>query len=273
MLKKILVAAALWLASVAVCAAEIQVQWLGHSTTRIVSETGKVILIDPFLTRNPTTPPEYRDLEVIGPVDLILITHGHGDHVGDLLELVELTGARVVGNFELIINMINLGLLDGEGAISMNKGGEIQPFGRDITIHMVRADHSSAVDLQALGMREKHPLGQRFLAGGSAVGYIIELENGFTIYHSGDTALFGDMQLIGQRHDLDLALIVIGGHFTMGPEDAAYAVNEFLKPKRALPIHYGTFPLINRTPAEFRESLGQSTSEFLDVSPGDVLNY
>ncbi len=273
MFRKLVIGTVFWLTSVSVCAAEIQVQWFGHSTTRIVSETGKVILIDPFLKRNPKTPPEYRDLKNIGPVDLILITHGHGDHVGDLLELVEQTGARVVGNFELIINMINLDLLKGDGTISMNKGGEIQPLGRDITIHMVPAEHSSSVDLQVLGLKDKNPLGQRFLAGGTPVGYVIELENGFTIYHSGDTALFGDMDLIGQFHDLDLALVCIGGHFTMGPEDAAYAVNELLKPKRAMPIHYGTFPLLNRTPAEFRDALGESIVELLDVTPGDVLSY
>jgi L-ascorbate metabolism protein UlaG (beta-lactamase superfamily) len=273
MFKSFVYGVAVWLASVAVCAAEIQVQWFGHSTTRIVSETSKVILIDPFLKRNPTTPPEYRELEAIGSVDLILITHGHGDHVGDLLELVEQTGARVVGNFELIINMINLGLLEGDRAISMNKGGQIQPLGRDITIHMVPAEHSSSVDLQVLGLKEKHPLGQRFLAGGTPVGYVIVLENDFKIYHSGDTALFGDMELIGRLHDLDLALVCIGGHFTMGPEDAAYAVNEFLKPKRAMPIHYATFPLINRTPAEFRDALGESAVELLDVRPGDILKY
>ncbi len=130
-------------------AAEIEVLWLGHSTMRITSVEGKVIVIDPFLKKNPKTPVQYRDLNALGKVDLILVTHGHGDHVGDLQELARLSGATVVTNWEFGLNMIALGLLDADKVIAMNKGGTVSPVGQGIKVHMVPAEHSSAIDLQA----------------------------------------------------------------------------------------------------------------------------
>jgi L-ascorbate metabolism protein UlaG (beta-lactamase superfamily) len=108
---------------------------------------------------------------------------------------------------------------------------------------------------------------------GAAVGYVIELENGFTIYHSGDTAVFGDMALIHEFYAPDLALVCIGGYFTMDPQGAAYAVRELIKPKQVLPIHYGTFPVINRTPAEFKKALGDAPIKVLEVDPGQPLRF
>jgi L-ascorbate metabolism protein UlaG (beta-lactamase superfamily) len=253
-------------------AAEVEVLWLGHATTRITSTTGKVIVIDPFLTRNPKTPAEYRDLAAFGKVDLILVTHGHGDHVGDLQELARLSGATVVANWEFALNLISLGLLDSDKVIAMNKGGTVTPIGRGIKIHMVPAEHSSGIDLKAMGL-EWEPGSPSQVFTGAAVGYVLELENGFTIYHSGDTGVFGDMALINRFYAPDLALVCIGGHFTMDPEGAAYAVGELIKPTQVIPIHYGTFPVINRTPAEFKEALGDSPVEVLDVPPGQVLKF
>jgi L-ascorbate metabolism protein UlaG (beta-lactamase superfamily) len=253
-------------------AAEVEVLWLGHATTRIASTTGKVIVIDPFLTRNPKTPAEYRDLAAFGKVDLILVTHGHGDHVGDLQELARLSGATVVANWEFALNLISLGLLESDKVIAMNKGGTVTPIGRGIKIHMVPAEHSSGIDLKAMGL-EWEPGSPSQVFTGAAVGYVLELENGFTIYHSGDTGVFGDMALINRFYAPDLALVCIGGHFTMDPEGAAYAVGELIKPTQVIPIHYGTFPVINRTPAEFKEALGDSPVEVLDVPPGQVLKF
>ena len=105
------------------------------------------------------------------------------------------------------------------------------------------------------------------------MGYVVELENGFTIYHSGDTDVFGDMALINRFYTPDLALVCIGGHFTMDPESAAYAVRELIKPAQVVPIHYGTFPIINRTPAEFKEAMGDSPIEVLDANPGQALKF
>lgn len=272
---KVLVAAvfgALSLFASVVSAAEVEVLWLGHATTRITSTTGKVIVIDPFLTKNPKAPAEYRNLNALGKVDLILVTHGHGDHVGDLQELARLSGATVVTNWEMGLNMISLGMLDADKVIAMNKGGTVTPIGRGIKIHMVPAEHSAAIDLQAMGL-EWEPGSPSQLFMGASVGYVVELENGFTIYHTGDTGVFGDMALINTFYAPDLALVSIGGYYTMDPEGAAYAVRELIKPKQVIPIHYGTFPVINRTPAEFKEALGDSPVEVLDVNPGQVLKF
>jgi L-ascorbate metabolism protein UlaG (beta-lactamase superfamily) len=272
---KVLVAAvfgALSLFASVVSAAEVEVLWLGHATTRITSTTGKVIIIDPFLTKNPKAPAEYRNLNALGKVDLILVTHGHGDHVGDLQELARLSGATVVTNWEMGLNMISLGMLDADKVIAMNKGGMVAPIGRDIKIHMVPAEHSAAIDLQAMGL-EWEPGSPSQLFMGASVGYVVELENGFKIYHTGDTGVFGDMALINTFYAPDLALVSIGGYYTMDPEGAAYAVRELIKPKQVIPIHYGTFPVINRTPAEFKEALGDSPVEVLDVNPGQVLKF
>ena len=214
-------AAALLIFAGVASAAEVEVLWLGHATTRITSVEGKVILIDPFLTKNPKTPALYRDLKALGKVDLILVTHGHGDHVRDLKELAALSGAPVVAPFAFANNMAALGVIDGDKSIGMNKGGTVSPIGRGIKVHMVPAEHGSAVDFAMPGL-VLEPNTPRYREGGDPVGYVVELENGFKIYHSGDTAVFGDMALIHEFHKPDLALVCIGGHFTMDPEGAAY---------------------------------------------------
>lgn len=254
-------------------AAEVEVLWLGHAATRITSVEGKVIMIDPSLKRVPTVPAKYKDLTALGKVDLILVTHGHGDHVADLQELATLTGAKVVAPFGFALNLTALGVLDINKVIAMNKGGTVTPLGRGIKIHMVPAEHGSAVDLRALGLQGSDEKAQRFVEGSVAVGYVVELENGFTIYHSGDTAVFGDMALIREFYEPDLAMVCIGGHFTMGPEGAAYALRELIKPKQVIPIHYGTYPVINRTPAELKAALGDSPVKVLDVVPGQAVKF
>ena len=264
--------AALYLFASVAAAAEVEVLWLGHATTRITSVEGKVIVIDPFLKKNPKTPAQYRDIKALGKVDLILVTHGHGDHVGDLQELARSNGATVVANWEFALNMIALGLLDADKVIAMNKGGTVTPIGRGIKIHMVPAEHSSAINVKAMGL-EWEPGSPNQVFTGAAVGYVVELENGFKIYHTGDTAVFGDMALINKFYGPDLALVCIGGHFTMDPEGAAYAVRELIKPKQVIPIHYGTFPIINRTPAEFKKALGKSAIEVIDMIPGQALKF
>jgi L-ascorbate metabolism protein UlaG (beta-lactamase superfamily) len=254
----------------ATSAGEVEVLWLGHSTFRITSTTGKVIVIDPFLKKNPRAPAKYKDLKALGKVDLILVTHGHGDHIADLPELAKLTGATVVGNHELALNLVSLGFLDGAKTIFMNRGATVAPLGPGIKVHMVAADHSSSVDLVAI---KPDTTGVRCIAGGVAVGYVLELENGFKIYHTGDTDVFGDMALINKFFKPDLALVCIGGHFTMDPEHAAYALRELIRPKQVIPTHYGTFPVINRTPAELKAALGDAPIKVLDVKPGETVRF
>jgi len=267
-----LVAMAIWMVAGTVQAQQIEVLWLGHSTFRITSATGKVIVIDPFVTTNPRTPAKYKDLAALGKVDLILITHGHRDHLYDVSELAKLTGAQVIASYELSKNLVAAGLLDAARTpVGMNKGGSTSPLGPGIKIHMVPASHSSSVDMVEMNRPEWK--GARLLDGGSAVGYVIELENGFRIYHTGDTDVFGDMALIGRRLKPDLALVCIGGYFTMDPEGAAFAMREYIKPKQVIAMHYGTFPVINRTPAEFKAALGNAPIKMIEVKPGEPVRF
>lgn len=267
----IAIAIALSFCSSAARAEQVEVLWLGHSTFRITSPTGKVIVIDPFLTTNPRTPSKYKDLAALGKVDLILVTHGHRDHILDLPELAKLTGAIVIANYELANNLVTIGLLDASKVtVGMNKGGSVTPLGPGIKIHMVRAEHTSSLEMALL---KPDWTGPRYLEAGAPIGYVIELENGFKIYHSGDTDVFSDMALIGKRFKPDLALVCIGGYFTMDPEGAAFAVREYIKPKIVIPIHYGTFPVINRTPAEFKSALGNAPVKMIEAKPGEPLRF
>jgi L-ascorbate metabolism protein UlaG (beta-lactamase superfamily) len=259
-----------WMFAASAVAQQIEVLWLGHAAFRITSTTGKVIVIDPFLKKNSRTPAKYKDLSALGKVDLILVTHGHTDHIADLSELATLTGATVVAPYELAVGLTALSMIDGAKMIAMNKGGTIAPLGPSIKIHMVHAEHSSSADLLSL---KPDAQGARYIAGGAAVGYVIEFENGFRLYFSGDTDVFGDMALINRFFKPDLALVCIGGHYTMDPEHAAYAVRELIKPKQVIPMHWGTLPLLNRTPAEFRAALGDTSIKVLDMKPGDTLKF
>ena len=247
---------------------KVEVQWLGQSTTKITSPGGKVIVIDPFMTGNPKTPAEHKDLTKLGKVDLILVTHGHSDHTGDVAALHKLTGGTVAGNSDLVYTMIALGWVPADKAIRFNMGGSIRPLGPGITITMVPATHSSDISVTdpATKKLDTH-------SGGEACGFIVELENGFRIYHMGDTALFSDMRLIGRYYAPDLVMIPIGGHFVMDPAAAAFATNRYLKPKYAIPFHYGTIPVLAGTPQQYQQALGQSSTRVFPLNPGDKLTF
>ncbi len=247
---------------------KIEVHWLGQATTKITTLTGKVIVIDPFMVNNPKTPVAYKNLDAIGKVDVILVTHGHGDHTGDVAELAKRTGAPVLGPAGLVSTMVDLGWVPPEKAVRFGKGGKVQPAGPQITITQTRAEHSSEVTVTdpATKKTTTYP-------GGEPAGFIVEMENGFKLYHMGDTGLFGDMALIGSYYKPDLIMIPIGGHFVMDPKDAAYATNMMLKPKYAIPVHYGTFPVLKGTPQEYQAALGQTTTQVFPISPGDKLQF
>jgi L-ascorbate metabolism protein UlaG (beta-lactamase superfamily) len=261
-------ALSMFMAGAAWAQGKVEVLWLGQAATKITTPGGKVIVIDPFLTKNPKTPAQYKNLDELGKIDLILVTHAHGDHLGDAPELakkhnVTLLAAAGMGN-----TLATLDIVPGKLAMRMNKSGTVTPIGPDIKITMVRAEHSSELVYKnpASGKDEIH-------FGGEPVGFIVELENGFKIYHMGDTGLFGDMKLIGERYKPDLVLIPIGGHFTMDPKDAAFATREWLKPRFAIPIHYGTFPMLKGTPQEYMQALGESSTKVFPINPGDKLEF
>jgi L-ascorbate metabolism protein UlaG (beta-lactamase superfamily) len=238
-----------------------ELQWFGQAAFKITSPKNKIILIDPFITQNPVTPEKLKNLDKLGNVDLVLITHGHGDHLGDTPQIVEKTKARVGANADMGQTLSTLGLVPGDSIIGFNKSGSIQPL-PGITVTMVRAEHSSEI------VHENH-----VYPGGEPAGFIIELENGYKIYHAGDTGVFGDMQYIASYYQPDLALLPIGGHYTMDPEHAAYAVKNLLKTETVIPMHYGTFPPLTGTPEAFKKALGQSSSKVIVMQPGEVLKF
>ncbi len=248
--------------------AKVEILWLGQAATKITTPSGKVIVIDPFLTQNPKTPAAYKNLDALGKVDVILVTHGHGDHVGDVKELAARTGAKVFGPAGLIATMMELGWVSAEQGVRFGKGGTVTPLGPQIRITQVRAEHSSEVTVT-------DPVTKKSTTypGGEPAGFVIQFENGFKLYHMGDTGLFGDMRLIGEYYKPDLVLIPIGGHFVMDPRDAAYATKELLKPRYAIPIHYGTFPVLRGTPQEYQSALGQATTQVFPLNPGDKLSF
>lgn len=254
----------LTLPTVGIAADGVTVKWYGQSATRLTAPDGRVIVIDPFIRDNPVTPDGHRDLDRLGSVDLILVTHAHGDHFGDTVELAELTGAPVGVNADFGSTLGALGVLPDDRLIRFNKSGPIEPIGSGITVTMVHAEHSSDfVHTGEDGATSVHP-------GGEPVGFIIEFANGYTVYHMGDTGVFADLEWIGEYYEPDLALVPIGGHFTMDPEHAAFAMDELLEPEAALPIHYGTFPPLTGTPEQFAEALGDDADvELIPMEPGD----
>ena len=251
-------------------AGKVGVLWLGQSAFKITTPTGKVIVIDPYLTANPKTPEQYKKLEALGKVDLILVTHGHLDHYLDAPAIAKMYNAPLWAPAGLAQSMQTLGVLPVAQANRMNKGGSIRPFGPEgVRITMTHAEHSSELVWRnpATAKDETH-------VGGEPCGFVIEFENGFKLWHLGDTGVFGDMKLIGEMMKPDLILIPIGGgQFVMNPVDAALATRELIRPKMALPMHYGTNPALVGTPEEYIRALGNAPVKVLAVNPGDALEF
>ena len=215
------------------------ITWYGHACVEVRTPCGKTILFDPWFG-NPKSP---KPADAVTACDLMLVTHGHSDHMGDAVALASRLRPTWPCMHEMSLWLARR-LPGGADALTgMNKGGTFA-FG-DINVTMVGADHSAG---------DWNPGGETTLYLGEPAGFVVRLENGYTIYHAGDTNVFGDMRIIGDLYRPNLALLPIGGHYTMGPREAALAV-ELLGVKDVMPIHFGTFPLLAGSPAQLRDEL------------------
>lgn len=217
----------------------IKAWWLGHSAFRCESPGGLVIYIDPFLTDNPSTPDEHKNPD---DIDFILLTHGHGDHVGDTIDLAKKTGCKVVAQVELSGLLKKHGLPEGQ-AVEFNKGGSLHYD--DFSVTLVNANHSSSYQGEYAG---------------EAGGLIISFEDDICFYHMGDTNIFADLDFYRAMYEPHVVAAPMGDYYTMGPQEAAMCI-EMLNPKIAVPIHYGTFPALTGDPKEFKKF----TKEYSDA--------
>ena len=225
-----------------------RVTWLGHATVLVVTCKGTTILIDPFIAHNPKYP---QGFVLPSKIDYILLTHGHMDHMADTVPVATRHGSTVVAVYELS------SYIEGKGVantIGMNLGGTVQLD--DVAVTMVDAKHSSGVQDED---------GTHYV--GVAAGYVLSIADGPVLYHAGDTAVFSDMQLIRELYQPSVAMLPIGGHFTMGPREAALAVR-FVAPKTVLPLHFGTFPPLTGTPEELA-ALVDAGVEVVRWAPGE----
>ena len=226
-----------------------RITWLGHATVLIQTPGGTNILIDPFIAQNPKYP---KDFVLPSKIHYILLTHGHSDHISDVVPVAAQHGSTVVAIYELAAYVTGKGVAR---TIGMNLGGTVQL--EDVAATMVEAKHSAGVQDED---------GTRYV--GVAAGYVLTIADGPVLYHAGDTAVFGDMKLIGELYRPEVAMLPIGGHFTMGPKEAALAVS-LLGAKTILPIHCGTIPQLKGTPEELAARVDAGV-QVVQWAPGDV---
>ena len=228
------------------------ITWLGHATFVIETPENKRLIIDPWLTENPACPSDLKD---VGHADAVLVTHGHFDHSADAVDVANSSSCPVLGTVELCAGLTSQG---ASNTIGFNLGGTVKVAG--VTVTMVKAEHTSSFS------GENGPV-----YAGVPVGYVIEVENGFKIYHAGDTGLFGDMTLIGELYRPDLALLPIGDYYTMGPLHAARACR-MLGVRHVVPMHFGTFPALMQSADSFVDAAGDIDGLAVHVlKPGEVL--
>jgi L-ascorbate metabolism protein UlaG (beta-lactamase superfamily) len=227
-----------------------RITWLGHSTVLVQTAKGTNVLIDPFIDHNPMYPKGY---VLPQKIHYILVTHAHMDHMADAVPVAERLGSTIVAIYELADYLAKQG---AKSTIGMNLGGTVHLD--DVAATMVEAKHSA-------GVQDEN--GTHY--AGVAAGYVLAIEHGPVLYHAGDTAVFSDMKLIGLLYQPQLAMLPIGGHFTMGPKEAALAL-KLLGSKRVLPLHFATFPPLKGTPEQLAALVGQEV-EVAQIAPGDSI--
>ncbi len=233
----------------------ISIKWLGHSSFEFRSPQGAVILVDPFLSGNPLVSEELR---AVKEVDVIALTHGHGDHVGDTLDIYQKLRPKIIGMFELMVCLQSAGVAPGD-VIGMNIGGEAT-F-KNISFAMLPAVHSSTFFA-----------GEKMIPAGLACGYVLTFENGRRIYHAGDTWLFSEMEFIRRIYKPEIAILPVGGHYTMNLKAALIAA-EMLSPEVVMPMHYDTFPPISAVPGELESGLAELGVKLAVPQIGEVLHF
>ena len=241
--------------------------WLGQASWLIKTPGGKNIVVDPWLTRGPKTPAKYKDLGALGKVDVLLVTHAHVDHIGDAPDIAKRYNTVLYGPADMMTPLVTLGVLPANLTWRFNKSGYVKPL-PGIKVTAVKAEHSSLLVWRnpATGKDESHPAGE-------ALGYIIELENGFKIWHMGDTGVFGDMKFIAEYYKPDLVLAPIGGNFTMNPEDAAWAMKNLINPKAVIAMHYNSNPIAKGTFAEFQSAMQGSPVRVVPIKEGETVQF
>lgn len=227
------------------------ITWLGHAAVHITTPQGTEILIDPFFQQNPKYPKDYK---LPDKLDLLLLSHGHFDHIADAVSVAKKHHPQVVAIFELASWMGSKGV---ENTAGMNLGGSYKY--KDVTVSMVEARHSSSIQD-----------GKETIYAGEPTGFVIAAEGAPVLYHAGDTSLFSDMRVIKDLYAPEIGMIPIGDHFTMGPKAAAMAAG-YLGLKTVIPIHYGTFPQLTGTPAELESHLKGTGIRVLTPAPGEAL--
>lgn len=230
----------------------VTITWLGHATFELKFPDSKVLVMDPWVEGNPSYPKGYK----IEKIDAIAVSHAHFDHINDVVPLAQKTNAKVIAIFETATWLQQKGVKNADG---INKGGTVDlDF---VKLTMTHALHSNSIKD-----------GDNLLYGGEAAGYVFSLPGGRTAYFAGDTALFGDMALIGEIYEPELAFLPIGDHFTMGPKAAAKAAR-LLKVKRVIPMHYGTFPALTGTPEELSAELAVDGIDVWTLKPGQSTQW
>ena len=227
-----------------------RVTWLGHATVLVQTPKGTNILIDPFIQNNPKYP---RGFELPEKIHYILLTHGHGDHMSDAVPVAKKHNSNVAAIYELAAYVASQG---ADNITGFNIGGTVQLD--DVAVTMVEAKHSAGAEGKS---------GAQY--AGVAVGFVLTIANGPVLYHAGDTTVFTDMKLIKELYRPELAMLPIGGFYTMGPREAALAAR-FIEPKAILPIHFGTFPPLTGTPDELDKHL-KGTIEVIRIAPGESI--